>query len=60
MAMLVNEAVDAVAKGVASAADVDVAMGLGVGYPIGPLEWGDRIGAVRVTAMLDALNRTYR
>ena len=54
-AMLVNEAADVVGRGVASAADVDTAMRLGVGYPIGPLEWGDRIGAARIVGLLDAL-----
>lgn len=57
--MLVNEAVDVIARGVATAHDVDVAMRLGVGYPLGPLEWGDRIGAAAVVAMLDALDRAY-
>lgn len=59
VAMLVNEAVDVVARGVATAVDVDLAMRLGVGYPIGPLEWGDRIGATAVVTVLDALNRAY-
>ncbi|MDX6244628.1 MAG: 3-hydroxybutyryl-CoA dehydrogenase [Frankiales bacterium] len=59
VAMLVNQAVDCVALGVASAADVDTAMRLGAAYPIGPLQWGDRLGAGRVTAILDALDRAY-
>ncbi|MDX6227548.1 MAG: 3-hydroxybutyryl-CoA dehydrogenase [Frankiales bacterium] len=59
VAMLVNQAVDCVALGVASAADVDTAMRLGAAYPIGPLEWGARLGAGRVTAILDALDRAY-
>ena len=42
LAMLVNEAVDLVARGEASAEDVDTAMRLGTGYPRGPLEWGAR------------------
>ncbi len=58
-AMLVNEAADVVGRKVASATDVDTAMRLGVGYPIGPLEWGDRIGASRIVSILDALARTY-
>ena len=41
VAMLVNEAVDLVARGEATAEDVDTAMRLGTGYPMGPLEWGD-------------------
>lgn len=56
-AMLVNEAADAVGRGVATAADVDDAMCLGAAYPIGPLAWGDRIGPARVVALLDALTR---
>jgi len=58
-AMLVNEAADVVGRKVATAADVDTAMRLGVGYPIGPLEWGDRIGPGRVVELLDALASTY-
>lgn len=56
VAMLVNEAVDLVARGEASATDVDVAMLLGTGYPSGPLEWGDRVGGVRVAAVLGELD----
>lgn len=56
VAMLANEAVDLVARGEASATDVDVAMLLGAGYPSGPLEWGDRVGAARVAAVLDELD----
>lgn len=44
LAMLVNEAVDLVARGEASADDVDTAMRLGTGYPKGPIEWGREIG----------------
>lgn len=55
VAMLVNEAVDLVARGEAAATDVDVAMLLGTGYPSGPLEWGDRVGGVRVAAVLGEL-----
>ena len=40
VAMLVNGAVDARHKGVASAADIDTAMRLGTNYPLGPLAWG--------------------
>ena len=50
---------DVVGRKVASAKDVDSAMRLGVGYPIGPLEWGDRIGVARVVVLLDALARMY-
>jgi 3-hydroxybutyryl-CoA dehydrogenase len=55
VSMLVNEAVDLVARREATATDVDVAMLLGTGYPSGPLEWGDRVGAIRVAAVLGEL-----
>jgi 3-hydroxybutyryl-CoA dehydrogenase len=44
VAMLVNEAADAVYQGITSADDVDAAMLKGVNYPIGPLAWGQQIG----------------
>jgi 3-hydroxybutyryl-CoA dehydrogenase len=56
VSMLVNEAVDLVARGEATATDVDVAMLLGTGYPSGPLEWGDRVSALRVAAVLGELD----
>ena len=42
VAMLANLAADALACRVASAADIDLAMRLGVNYPAGPLEWARR------------------
>ena len=44
VAMLANEAADALLQGVASAADIDLAMRAGVNYPQGPLAWADAIG----------------
>lgn len=43
VAMLVNEALDALQKGVAGAEDIDTAMRLGVNYPRGPLAWGNHL-----------------
>jgi len=59
VAMLANEGADAVLAGIADAAGVDTAMEKGVNYPIGPLAWGDQIGAARVLGVLDNLARTY-
>jgi 3-hydroxybutyryl-CoA dehydrogenase len=59
VAMLVDFAVDAVAREVASAHDVDTAMRLGANYPIGPLEWCERISASYVCGLLGALHRWY-
>ena len=58
-AMLINEAVDALRLGVASAADIDTAMQKGVNYPKGLLAWCDELGAAAVLATLDALHREY-
>ncbi|MGH9488109.1 MAG: 3-hydroxyacyl-CoA dehydrogenase [Terriglobales bacterium] len=59
VAMLANEAADAVHFGVADAAGVDTAMRLGVNYPLGPLAWADAIGPARVLAALAALGAYY-
>ncbi|MEO8345245.1 MAG: 3-hydroxyacyl-CoA dehydrogenase [Betaproteobacteria bacterium] len=59
VAMLSNEAADAVAQGVASAADVDLAMQKGVNYPSGPLAWGDVLGVVYVRDTLANLAAHY-
>ncbi|MBI0376087.1 3-hydroxyacyl-CoA dehydrogenase [Streptomyces albiflaviniger] len=45
VAMLVDFAEDAVARGVASHEDIDTAMLTGVNYPRGPLAWGRALGA---------------
>lgn len=55
LAMLVNEAVDAVHVRLASVEDVELAMTTGVNYPRGLLQWGDDLGAASVLAQLEAL-----
>jgi 3-hydroxybutyryl-CoA dehydrogenase len=59
VAMLANEASDAVHQQVCSAEAVDIAMRGGVNYPIGPLEWAQRIGFDVVLAALDHLQQHY-
>ena len=59
VAMLVNEAADAVYQGIASADDVDAAMQKGVNYPIGPVAWGRRIGLEHVVTVLRHLAQAY-
>jgi 3-hydroxybutyryl-CoA dehydrogenase len=55
LAMLVNEAVEAVHLGICSVPDVELAMTTGVNYPRGLLAWGDQIGPANVLARLQAL-----
>lgn len=55
LAMLVNEAVDAVRLNIASPADLETAMTKGVNYPRGLLSWGNEIGLGRLLEHLEAL-----
>jgi len=59
LAMLVNEAVDALHYGVASVQDIELAMTKGVNYPRGLLEWGDAIGPSHVLVTLERLQAEY-
>jgi 3-hydroxybutyryl-CoA dehydrogenase len=59
VAMLINEAADAVFMRVASPAEVDMAMRLGVNYPKGLLEWGDQIGPRVVLDRIERLQAEY-
>ncbi len=59
VAMLVNEAVDALYLKVADAADLEVAMTKGVNYPKGLLAWGDEIGVRAVLQRIGALQDEY-
>jgi 3-hydroxybutyryl-CoA dehydrogenase len=54
MATIVNIAANIVQRGIASVADLEDSVKLGLGYPHGPLAWGDRIGPARVLAILRA------
>ena len=60
LAMLINEAADAVQQGVCEPAGADAAMKLGVNYPAGPFEWLARWGAPAVVQVLEALDAHYR
>ncbi|MCE4553681.1 3-hydroxyacyl-CoA dehydrogenase [Pelomonas cellulosilytica] len=60
IAMLINEAHDAVQQGVCSEEGADLAMKLGVNYPAGPFEWLAFWGAGPVVQLLDRLDAYYR
>ena len=59
LALLINEAVDAVHHRVASPAAIETAMTRGVNYPRGLLAWGDEIGAATILHRLEALQDDY-
>lgn len=52
-------AADAATVGVATLADIDLAMRLGTNYPSGPLEWADTLGLAQVATVLDNLHAGY-
>jgi len=60
LAMLINEAADAVQQGVCTQDAADLAMKLGVNYPAGPFEWLARWHARSVVQLLDQLAVHYR
>ena len=59
VAMLANEAADAVTQGIANPRDIDTAMVNGVNYPRGPLAWADAIGVAHVAAVLENMAAHY-
>ena len=60
VAMLVNEACDAVLQGVCTPEGADLAMKLGVNYPQGPFEFLAGWDVAAIAALLDRLDAHYR
>ena len=60
VAMLINEAADAVLQGVCAPEAADAAMKLGVNYPAGPFEWLAGWNETEVVRLIDALDTHYR
>ena len=60
VAMLINEAADAVQQGVCSEDGANLAMKLGVNYPAGPFEWLAAWNARELVTLLDRLDGFYR
>ncbi|HBS19611.1 MAG TPA: 3-hydroxybutyryl-CoA dehydrogenase, partial [Flavobacteriales bacterium] len=59
LAMMMNEAADAVFWQVASPADIDTAMQKGVNYPKGLLAWADSWGIEELNNIMDSLRHRY-
>ncbi len=59
LAMLINEAVDALFLNIATKEDIDLAMTKGVNYPKGLLAWGDEVGLEHVLNKLENMHHEY-
>ena len=59
LAMLINEAADAVHFRIASPEDIDLAMTKGVNYPKGLLAWADEVGIATILLRLETLQAEY-
>ncbi len=59
IAQIVNIACDIAQQRIAQPADIDAAVTLGLGYPRGPLAWGDAIGPARILGILQTLYDFY-
>lgn len=55
VATIVNIACDIAQQRIASPADIDRAVKLGLGYPLPPLAWGDRLGPATVLQVLERM-----
>lgn len=60
LCMLINEAFDTNYLGIASKADIDLAMTKGVNYPKGLFEWANEIGLQNVVDTLNGLYNDYQ
>jgi 3-hydroxybutyryl-CoA dehydrogenase len=60
ISMIINEAYYALGENLASDKDIDLAMKNGVNYPLGPIEWGEKIGLHNVAQLLEELHTVTR
>jgi 3-hydroxybutyryl-CoA dehydrogenase len=59
VATVVNIACDIAQQRIATPADIDLAVKLGLNYPLPPLAWGDRLGARTVLTILERMHAFY-
>ena len=55
LAMVINLACDIAQQQIATASDIDKAVKLGLGYPYGPISWGDVLGSDRILLILERI-----
>jgi 3-hydroxybutyryl-CoA dehydrogenase len=58
LAVLINEAWYTFQEGVSGKDEIDTAMKLGTNYPLGPFEWGARLGLSRIVELLEVMSKT--
>ena len=58
ISMIINEAYFTMEEGVSSEEEIDTAMKLGTNYPYGPVEWGKKIGLIKILELLQVLSST--
>lgn len=57
IAMVINLACDIAQQGVASVDDINAAVRLGLGYPHGPIDWGDVLGSAKILLTLERITQ---
>lgn len=57
LAMIINLGCDIAQQGIASVDDINAAVRLGLGYPYGPIEWGDVLGANKIFLILERMTQ---
>ncbi|MGP4717652.1 3-hydroxyacyl-CoA dehydrogenase [Psychrobacter sp. T6-6] len=55
VAMVINLGCDIAMQGIATPEDIDNAVKLGLGYPYGPISWGDHLGSSRILLILERI-----
>jgi 3-hydroxybutyryl-CoA dehydrogenase len=58
IAMIVSVATEIAQQRIASPEDIDSAVRIGLGYPVGPLTMGDMIGPARILEVLNGMHRS--
>ena len=56
LAMVINLGCDIAQQNIASVDDINAAVRLGLGYPFGPIEWGDQIGSDKILLILNRIS----
>lgn len=55
IAMVINLACDIAQQNIATVDDINAAVRLGLGYPYGPIEWGDVLGSEKILLILERI-----